>query len=57
MIKLNTPKGYALAVGVVLLGFGIFGFAFRGVIDVPTKYLFVSLGLGVWGITVGRQNN
>ncbi len=51
------PKGYSLAVGVVLLGFGIFGFAFRGAIDVPTKYLFVSLGLGVWGITVGRQNN
>lgn len=57
MIKLNTPKGYSLAVGVVLLGFGILGFAFRGAIDVPTKYLFLSLALGVWGIMVGRQHN
>lgn len=53
MIKLRTPRAYALITGIILFCLGFFGFAFRSDFNVPDYYLFFSLILGFWGIVVG----
>ena len=53
MFKLNTPKHYALIVGIILFAFGFLGFAFRTTGDLPIAYLLISLILGFWGIVLG----
>lgn len=50
MIKLSSPKNYALIVGMILFALGFFGFAFRTNFSIGNQYLIASLVLGFWGI-------
>jgi uncharacterized membrane protein YiaA len=56
MVKLSTPRSYALITGVILFLIGFCGFAFPNIISLPGGYLFAALVLGFWGIVVGVNN-
>jgi len=55
MLRINSPKTYALVTGLVLFCLGLFGFAFRSSFNIPDSYLVISLILGFWGLVVAAN--
>lgn len=52
LLKLKT---YTLVSAGLLFSIGLYGFAFRGLTNLPDFYLFISLVLGFWGLIVASQ--